>query len=188
MPSTALPVLGDGTLQHSSIHQTKLTFDGPVTLEAGAFTLIRRGADGGTVPLNVTSTSVVNNQTVMTFEFSGAFVRPTGALVDGYYQLTIDGSKIRRGTQMLDVNQNGVVGQTLVIGDDEADNFFALYSDTNGDGLVDVAEFGQFRSAFGKAPTDPGYLPYFDFDGGGIGVSDFGQFRSRFGKSKIAWN
>ncbi len=77
-------------------------------------------------------------------------------------------------------------GDSYTLGTVEADNFFALYGDTNGDGVVGIAEFGQFRSAFGKLSSDPGYNALVDFDSdGAIGVSDFGQFRSRFGKPKL---
>ena len=109
-----------------------------------------------------------------------------GALEDGYYQLVIDGTKIRRGSQLAVFNQDGVGGDTKIIGGVEADSFFALFGDTSGDGLVSIAEFGQFRSAFGKQIGDAGYNQLFDYElDNAIGVSDFGQFRSRFGKPKL---
>ncbi len=112
--------------------------------------------------------------------------RGGGALDDGYYQLVIDGSRIRRGSQGLDLNRDGIGGDSQTIGSVEADGFFALYGDTNGDGVVGVAEFGQFRSTFGKLSSDPGYNSLFDYDGdGAVGVSDFGQFRTRFGKPRM---
>ncbi len=43
---------------------------------------------------------------------------------------------------MLDVNSDGVGGDQKIIGAVESDNFFALYGDTSGDGIVGVAEFG----------------------------------------------
>ncbi len=73
----------------------------------------------------------------------------------------------------------------MSVGAVEADKFFALFGDTNGDNLVGIAEFGQFRSTFGKLSTAVGYNDLFDYDrDGAVGVSDFGQFRSRFGKPK----
>lgn len=78
--------------------------------------------------------------------FSGVLTRSsTGATSDGYYQLTVDGTKINLAGQQLDVDGNGLGGDTYTLGAAEADNFFALYGDTNGDGLVGIAEFGQFR-------------------------------------------
>ena len=50
-----------------------------------------------------------------------------------------------------------------------------------------VAEFGQFRAAFGTTVSQAAYNALFDYDGGGVGIGDFGQFRTRFGK-RIVWS
>ena len=177
------PVIGDGTAQRSMVKQILVTFDQTVTIGAGAFIVTQRG--GGVVTSSEAGVTNAQGQFVVTITFSDASTR-NGALNDGYYQLNIDGTKLTRAGQSLDINQDGTGGDSLVIGDDEADNFFALYGDTNGDGLVGVAEFGQFRSAFGKTSSVIGYNILFDFEGdGSIGVSDFGQFRSRFGKPRM---
>ena len=179
------PVIGDGTAQRSMVKQIVVTFDQTVTIGAGAFIVTQRG--GGVVTSSAAGVTNAQGQFVVTITFSGASTR-NGALNDGYYQLNIDGTKLTRAGQSLDINQDGTGGDSLVIGDDEADNFFALYGDTNGDGLVGVAEFGQFRSAFGKTSSVIGYNILFDFEGdGSIGISDFGQFRSRFGKPKLVF-
>ena len=181
------PIIGSGAIQRSMVNQVSLALDGIVEIVSGAFALVKRGSSGGPVALQ-SSTAQVGNQTLVTLTFTGEFTRNSqGALVDGYYELTVDGTKITRSGNGLDVNSDGIGGDTYKFGDDEADAFFALYGDTDGDGLVGVSEFGQFRSTFGKAPTDSGYNALFDFDGFGIGVADFGQFRSRFGKPKISW-
>ena len=185
--SIGAATLGDGTAQRSMIKQLALTFDSPVTLDAGAFTLTKRGAPG-VVTTQATQATNGLGQSVVSLAFSGLYTRGTGALEDGYYQLVIDGTKIRRGSQLVDFNQDGVGGDSKIIGAVEADGFFALFGDTSGDGLVGVAEFGQFRSAFGKQRGDAGYNELFDYElDNTIGVSDFGQFRSRFGKPKIAF-
>ena len=182
------PTIGDGTAQHSSVNKVVIVFDGSTTIQANAFAVNKRGAGGGSVTTVATPTVNGAGQTVVTLTFSGAFTRGTGVLVDGYYDLTIDGSKVLRGGLGLDVNHDGTGGDTYILGASEADNFFALYGDTTGDGVVGVAEFGQFRSAFGKASLDAGYNALFDYElDGVIGVGDFGQFRSRFGKPKLAF-
>ena len=179
------PVIGDGTAQRSMVKQIVVTFDQAVTIGAGAFVVTQRG--GGVVTSSAAGVTNGLGQFVVTITFSGASTH-NGALNDGYYQLNIDGTKLTRAGQSLDINQDGTGGDSLVIGDDEADNFFALFGDTNGDGLVSVAEFGQFRSAFGKTSSDVGYNILFDFEGDGVvGISDFGQFRSRFGKPKLVF-
>ena len=180
------PVFGDGTAQRSLIKQIVLTFDGPIDLQSGAFLLQKRG--GGTVTHQATQVINGSGQAIVTLTFSGALTRGGGALVDGYYQLTIDGTKILRGAQSLDLNFDGTGGDSRVLGATEADQYFALYGDTNGDGQVGVSEFGQFRSSFGKTSTQAGYNALFDFELDlTIGVADFGQFRSRFGKPKLAF-
>ncbi len=176
-------VIGDGTSQRSEVRQVTLRFDGPVDLSSGAFTLIQRGSNQA-VTTTATQTALGNGQSQVVLTFSGALTR-NGSLVDGYYQLTVDGTKILRAGQMLDANSDGVSGDQVVLGAVESDNFFAIYGDTNGDGVVGIAEFGQFRASFGKTQADPGYNAMFDYDrDGAVGVSDFGQFRSRFGKPK----
>ena len=185
---TGIPIIGTGAIQRSVVNQVSLAVDGIVEIVSGAFAMVKRGSNGGPVALQ-SSMAQVGNQTVVTLTFSGDYTRNSqGALVDGYYELTVDGTKITRSGIGLDVNSDGIGGDTFKFGDDEADAFFALYGDTDGDGLVGVSEFGQFRSTFGKAPTDSGYNALFDFDGFGIGVADFGQFRNRFGKAKMPWN
>lgn len=182
--------LGDGTAQHSKIDRLVIQFDGQVDIEAGAISLSKRGNGGGLVTSSLSTVINGSGNTVATLTFSGALTRGGGVLVDGYYQLTIDSSKIRlSGTQLaLDGDGNGLAGGNLVRGDVATDNFFALYGDTDGDGIVGVAEFGQFRNAFGKSSSDAGYNSLFDYEGdNSIGVSDFGQFRSRFGKPKIVF-
>ena len=176
---------GDGTPQHSRIDQLAVTFQGQVDIDAGAFGLLKRGAGGGLVTSNFTTAVNGSGDTVATLSFSGAFTRAGGALLDGYYQLTIDSTKVRRaGTQLaLDGDANGLAGGDFVRGTSATDSFFAYYGDTNGDGAVGVAEFGQFRTTFGKLPADPGYNLLFDYDGSGVGVGDFGQFRTRFGRT-----
>ncbi len=177
--------IGDGSVQRSLVRQVVLTFDGPVTLDSGALTMTKRGTTI-VVPTEATHSTNALGQTLVTLTFSGALTRNFGALTDGYYQLVIDGTKVRRGQMQLDTNQDGITGDTRVVGANEADNFFALYGDLNGDGLVGIAEFGLFRAAFGKLTGEVNFDPRLEFDGdGAIGISDFGQFRSRFGKPKL---
>ncbi len=97
----------------------------------------------------------------------------SGSLSDGFYQLTIFGAnvRLRSNNSAYDGNGDGIAGGDYVFGSQAADNFFALYGDTNGDGLVGVAEFGQFSIFLWQAITDVGYNPLFDYDGDGAIVS-----------------
>ncbi len=145
---------GDGTAQRSTVNQIVLDLDGAVEISAGAFTLQLRERDANnqlqlqTVNSTLVTNTLANGNTRVTLTFSGAYVRSgTTALVDGNYQLQIDSSKIRtpNSTAFFDGDRNGTSGGNLVIGEQEADNFFSLYGDINGDRVVGVAEFGSFR-------------------------------------------
>lgn len=183
------PVFGDGTAQRSLITQMTMVFDGAVTIGAGAFSVMKRGVGGGVVVTNVSSVLNNSGQTVVTLTFSGGLTRGSfNALTDGYYQLTIDGTKITRGGRGLDANQDGIGGDTLTRGNVEADKFFALYGDGNGDGLVNAIDFFQFRLTNGRRSSDAGYNAIYDYDGSVVNALDFVQFRNRNGKPKMPWN
>lgn len=181
------PVFGDGTAQRSLIDRIVVTFDEDVDLEPGAFTLVKRGTSGAVIT-NITKQVNGMGQTEVSITFSGIYTRGTfNALVDGYYQLTVDGTKVKRNGESLDSNADGYGGDSLVIGDEESDKYFALFGDATGDGIISLGEFNQFRSTFGKSVGDVGYNPIYDFDGSSVGLADFNQFRSRFGQPKLPW-
>ncbi len=145
---------GDCTAQRSTVKQIVLDLDGAVEISAGAFTLQLRERDANnqlqlqTVNSTWATNTLANGHTRVTLTFSGAYVRSgTTALEDGNYQLQIDSSKIRtpNSTALFDGDRNGTSGGNLVIGEQEADNFYSHYGDINGDRVVGVAEFGSFR-------------------------------------------
>jgi hypothetical protein len=69
-----------------------------------------------------------------------------GSLSDGHYQLTILGHRIQGKGTNLDGGNDHQAGGNFVRGGIEADDFFRLYGDTNGDRLVGISDFGQFRA------------------------------------------
>lgn len=85
----------------------------------------------------------------------------------------------------LDGDSDGLSGGDFIRGTSAVDSCFAFFGDTDGDALDGVAEFGQFRTTFGKSPAHPGCNIVFDYDGSGVGVADFGHFCSRFGNLAI---
>ena len=187
LPELSAPVvIGDGTAQRSLVNKLIVTFDGAVTIAAGAFLVDKLGLDGGSVTTNPTATVNGTGQTIVTLSFSGTQTRGAAlALSDGYYRLTIDGTKITRAGRQLDANGDGIAGDTYTLGAVESDNFFALYGDTSGDGIVGVVEYGQFRSTYAKTDVDFGFDPRFDYESDNlVAVTDFGQFRARYGKIK----
>jgi hypothetical protein len=167
-------VVNDGSAQRSMVNSLTVTFDGPVTLDPGAFELTRQ--DGGQVELNVAA-SEVDGQTVAVLTFTGAEILG-GSLADGNYILTIRGDHV-----------HDLLGQELDGDDDDAaggdreDAFFRLFGDSDGDHDLDRLDRDLFRSAFKETVGDAGYLWYFDFDGDGdVDGRDNGQFNRRFGK------
>jgi hypothetical protein len=126
-----------------------------------------------------------DGNTVVTISFDGSFTRGADSvLVDGNYQLTIAPEKVRRaGTQLqLDGDGDGQAGGVYEFGEQEADDFFALFADVNGDRQVNFIDFLQMRAAFNSAEGDGNYNPLFDFDhNGNVNFIDFLQFRNRFG-------
>ena len=194
-PRLSAPIqIGNGSAQRSRVNQLVADFDVEVTIDPGAFLLQQRTVSGSSVvftPVNTqfVKTTTANGGTRATITFSGPLVNSAGNLADGNYMLTVLSANIRRSSDNVafDGDGDGIAGGNFVLGDDEEENFFALFGDTEGDRLVGIAEFGQFRSSFGKSSSALGYNGLFDFDGDNVvGVSDFGQFRSRFGQAKLA--
>ena len=181
------PQINDGNVQRSFVTNVSLTFEGPIVITSGAFVVTSR-ATGLPVVTNYESTINELGQTMVTLNFVDATTRGQVALNDGYYELAVDGTKIRRGTAQLDANHDGVAGDTYRFGAVEADRFYSLFGDVDGDAVVGVVEFGKFRNAFGKQAEDPGYSLMFDYNfNGAISIDDFGRFRDRFGKPKLAF-
>ncbi len=197
LPEVASIHIGNETAQWSTVDRVIIDFDGPVDIDAGAFLMQKRERDAQgalvlqTVDSTVAVSTLASGSTRVTLTFSGAYVRVAlaapklSALVDGNYQLTIDSSKVRAAglATQLDGDRNGTSGGNYVIGTQAADKFFAYYGDIDGDRILGIIDFGQFRNAFGKLKGDPNYNAAFDYDGDEVvGIVDFGQFRSRFGK------
>ncbi len=189
-------VVGDGTSQRSRVDQVQVVFDGLVDivdLNQGAFAIRKRGVAGGSVSITaVASNDLISGKTVVTLTFNGGMTEIGGSLKDGFYELMVDATKVRRaGTTAdggrLDGNLDGVAGGDFVFGADPLDNFFRFFGDVSGDGSVTLQEFNQFRSAYGKSVGEPGYQNNYDFSGDGvISLNDFNSFRSRFGRT-ISW-
>jgi hypothetical protein len=186
-PAVASVTINDGSAQRSRVTSLTVTFGSQVTfagLVADAFRLSRIG--GGAVGGFTATAGVVNGVTVVTLSgFSGAETQ-FGSLADGRYALTVLASQVSAGGLGLDGNGDGLGGDDYVLNGTAANGLFRLYGDATGEGVVNAADFSQFRSALGAASPDPAYLlvSYFDIDGdGSVNAFDFGQFRNRFGVS-----
>jgi hypothetical protein len=167
--------VNDGSAQRSMVNSLTVTFDGPVTLDDGAFELHRQ--DGSPVALSVAA-AVVDGKTVAVLTFTGP-ESVGGSLAEGSYTLTVRGDRVHdRWGRELDGDGDGSVGGNRV------DGFHRLFGDADGDGDLDWVDRDQFRSAFGSSTGDAAYLWYFDLDGDGdVDGRDNGQFNRRFGQS-----
>ncbi|TWU51875.1 choice-of-anchor Q domain-containing protein [Rubripirellula reticaptiva] len=181
-------LMDNDTGQRSQIRTLEVQFEGSVDIEPGAFTLTKRGSQGGTVDITFTYQDDANDNTIATilFESTSVFTRGTqNSLVDGNYELSVDPNKVSRaGTSVrLDGDGNGLQGGDYGIGTLESDNFFAHFGDTSGDRIVGVPEYGQFIQTFFKPTNDAAFNDLYDFDGDGVvGIPDYGQFIQRFFK------
>jgi hypothetical protein len=177
---TGVSVNADNAAQRSMVRSLVVYFDvAPATVPASAFDLRRTG--GGTVggvAVSVSAVTTINGRSAVTLTFPG-----TGAadsLADGRYELKIDGS------QILDAYGNAVDGD----GDGQPGgiktfDFFRLYGDTNGDGLVDATDFLAFRAAY-LAPT-AATISLFDVDGDGkLTLTDAQAFTNAFLKRQLS--
>jgi hypothetical protein len=166
-------VVNDGAAQRSMVKSLTVAFDGPVTIDPGAFELTRQG--GGPVGLNV-AVSEVDGKTVAVLTFSGPGI-VGGSLADGNYALAVRGDHVHdRFGRALDGDGNGTAGG------DRTDALFRLYGDSDGDRDVDLHDLGRFLSTLGRGEGDPQYLAYFDVNGDArVGVVDLVAFAHRFG-------
>jgi hypothetical protein len=173
-PTVQSVVINDGSAQRSMVNGLTVSFSTVVTIDAGAFELLRQG--GGSFDVNVAASTVAGH-TVATLTFSGPGIIG-GSLADGNYTLTIHGGLVHDDFgQALDGAGTGVAGT------DHVDTFFRLFGDSDGDGHVDLQDLLRFSSTFGKDADDPGFLWYFDYNGDGrVDLGDLFQLLARFGR------
>ncbi len=166
-------VVNDGAAQRSMVNSLTVTFDGPVTIDSGAFELLRQ--DGILVTPNVT-TSEVNGQTIAVLTFVGSGIIG-GSLADGNYELTIQSDHIRDAVgRELDGDGDGTASG------DGRDAFFRLFGDSDGDRDVDGHDLFRFISTFGRQQGQSRYLDYMDFNGDDrVGLVDLIAFGRRVG-------
>jgi hypothetical protein len=166
--------VNDGSAQRSMVNSLTVTFDGPVTLDPGAFEISRQ--DGSPVELNVAA-SVVDGRTVAVLTFVGSDL-VGGSLADGSYTLTVRADQVHdRWGRELDGDGDGSAGG------DRTDGFHRLFGDSDGDRDVDGVDRDRFRSAFDKSRGGVASSWFFDFEGDGdVDGRDNGQFNRRFGQ------
>jgi hypothetical protein len=192
--------VNDGSGQRSEVRSITVTFSGPVTFSGGnattAFQLLHVQT-GNQVVLNASVFPDSQGRTVVVLTFSGAETDPvsgqngngaTPSLNDGRYQLTILGASVTGANgQALDGAGTGTAGSNYVSPTDTLgggagqQRLYRIFGDTNGDGIVDQQDLGQFRSTFNSTLGNPLYIAFLDANNDtNVDQQDLGQFRSRF--------
>jgi hypothetical protein len=174
LPTVQGVVVNDGSAQRSMVTSLTVTFSTVVSLDLGAFELVRE--EGGVIRLTVAQ-AVVDGHSMDTLTFAGPGIIG-GSLADGHYTLTIHGDRIHDGFgQALDGAGTGVEDS------DGTDTFFRLFGDSDGDGHVGLDDLRSLASTLDKRAGDPGFLWYFDHDGDGrVDRGDLFQFLRRLGQ------
>jgi hypothetical protein len=175
-------VLDDGTAQRSMIRSVTVKFDKAVTIQAGAFSVLKRGAGGGAVALKTpVITTDSSGRTIVTLTFASAV---GNSLADGNYELRIDSTKISNSGLFLDGDGDGAAGGDYVLGNRVSDKFYRLFGDGNGDRVVDTADTTLFTSTYRKLKTDLGFNSAFDSDDDGdVDATDYAFMRNQLNKT-----
>jgi hypothetical protein len=171
MPAWAAPAVSgfqvnDGNPQRAMIDSLTVTFNESVTLSPNAITLNMLSQTGGSpAPMNFTLNGS-GTTWVLTFT-DPSYIG--GSLPDGAYELNVAASGVSGAG-----NLNMAANQSF--------EFFRLYGDFNGDGVVNGADFETLEAAFGTQTNSSNW--YLDYDGNGmINGADFGAFAENFGLS-----
>ncbi len=172
--------------QRSQITSLVVTFDFPVVLAPGAFTIANTGLVTAQAPVALAASQILVNGSGTTYTItfgsgSGVITRHTSSglgrgnsLADGNFLLTIDPTKVTSvngGARLSPTNNFGDGDNEF--GDRAVDNFFRLFGDTDGNGIVNSLDTG----AFAKALTT--YNAAVDFNGDGV-VQNSGADRTNF--------
>jgi hypothetical protein len=160
--------------QRSMVDSLAYTFNHPVSLAAGAFSIALHanvtvngttGQTVGTLPALSWSSPDDGATWVVTFSGNGVVNR---SIADGVYDITLNAAAV-----------SDAAGQALAAG--RTDTFFRLYGDGNGDGTVNNSDTFKVKTSFLKNAGDAAYLAYFDYNGDGtVNNSDTFQLKQRF--------
>ncbi len=167
--------IGDGS-DHSRIDNLTLRFDNIVDLQTGALTLTHRG-NGQTVDLDWTIDNS-SGSSIVTVSFTGAMTEASGSLIDGNYELNVNGSLLG----------GAIEGSDFVWGDQESHNFYRLFGDIDGNRFVNVFDLLGFRRTYLLTSSDPEFDARFDNNGdGNVNIFDLLRFRQNFLK-RLEWS
>jgi hypothetical protein len=157
--------------QRSQVTSLVLNFSAPVVINSGAFTLENIGLLTAQTPdaLGASQILVTGSGTsqitlrwgagagVVTRNGSGAL---GNSLADGNWRLTINAANVTGQDGGLALSGNNLFGASAT------DNFFRMFGDSNGDGLLTSSDTAAFRAAFSSGSSSFGNAAL-DWDGDG---------------------
>ncbi|WP_068265181.1 lectin-like protein [Rubripirellula obstinata] len=153
----------------SAIETIEITFDSVIDLGLSQIQLI--SVDTGVRVRGLRIASEINDgktTAILSFE-SG-----TG-IVDSQSSVP---SKLQSDSYTIEFRGDGYIPTSR-----DADDFFAKYGDTDGNGDVNLSDFATFRSGFGLDVGDNGFRSDLDDNRDGVvGLVDFAAFRNSFGR------
>jgi hypothetical protein len=172
-------IFGDGSSQRSMVRQITVNLTNPAEISdsvASAFSLHHRAsssaASDGDVGLIIKNIGQMTS--TLTIAFDGSLTQAGGSLVDGYYDFSVDTSKVSVKDDLGGL-VNSVHGDSSTVTGTLTNKFFRLAGDCNGDGRVNQTDMNLLRSAY---KTD---VSMFDLDGDGeVTQADLMALRARY--------
>ncbi len=161
--------VNDGGAQRSMVDSLTVTFNEPVTLNAGAIALNLLSQTGGAAtPMSFTLTPSSGSSATWVLTFTGSSYIG-GSLPDGAYELIVTASGVSSG-------------QSLNMSTNQDFTFWRLFGDYAGTGTVTGDDYTTLVGLLGKQTNSSNW--YVDYTGDGlITGDDFTAFVSRLGKS-----
>jgi hypothetical protein len=198
-PTVQTVIVNDGTPQRSEVRSLTVTFSGPVTFAGGnaaaAFQLTHVQDSTNVANLAAAVSANGSGQTVVTLSFTttgnaATEIDPVSAqnntapsLADGRYSLTIFSANVSGTISGLALNGgSNYVSPTDTLGGGAGQlGLYRIFGDTNGDGIVDQQDLGQFRQTFNASVGNSLYIAFLDSNNDtNVDQQDLGQFRTRF--------
>jgi hypothetical protein len=185
--------------QNSVVQNLLVTFNEPVSLAAGAFTItpnpggvtVNSGEQPDTAAVTAHVTELTASSYLVTFSgpgtIAGSGSGPNAQVIDdGLYMLTVHASAVTATATGIHLQSDNTSKFWKLYGSLPGDN--SLTGGTIGDGnsevFVDTGDFSAFQATFGSASSSssPPYNPYLDgYLSGFVDTSDFSLFQKSFG-------
>jgi RHS repeat-associated protein len=157
--------VNNGSVQRSMVWSLTVNFASPVTLGAGAITLYQEGVG----PISITQANPSNDGKTYVITFSGSEIIG-GSLPDGAYALTVHSG-------LVTVNSTGLA----LAAPNQSFNFYRLFGDVLGHGIMDADDFNEFIVAYGARVGSRHYNADMDFNSDGvINAVDFNELLPRY--------